>query len=118
MLRGGSGSLGGERSSLPSACALALTRPSLLDWQAKDMGEKQQMDTVKSMLERGGRSILESVDLVIRIGCSLQELGIKVDESGTIKEAPTGLFDQDYTVVGINGKRFKPNLREQVLASP
>ena len=51
---------------------------------------------------------LGSVDLVIRIGCSLGELGIVVGDIGEIKEAPSGLFDKSYSVHAINGKRFKP----------
>ena len=58
---------------------------------------------------------LGSVDLVIRIGCSLGELGIVVGDIGEIKEAPSGLFDKGYSVHAINGKRFKPDMRNQVL---
>ena len=35
----------------------------------------------------GGRSILESVDLVIRIGCSLEELGMPPTDIDTLEKA-------------------------------
>ena len=84
-------------------------------WQANDAGEQQQRDMLNSILEMQPP---DSVDLVIRIGCSLAELGIVVGDFGTIKEAPTGLFDKGYSVLAVNGKRFKPELRDQVLPAP
>ena len=71
-------------------------------------GEQKQRNAVKAMLEKikAASSPAGTADLVIRIGGSLEDLGIKVDEDGTVLEAPSGLFDKDYTVVAIDGKRF------------
>lgn len=52
------------------------------------------------------------VDLIIRIGGKFSQLGIKIDANGTVTSAPGGLFDTDYTVLGIDGRRFKPGLEE------
>ena len=45
-------------------------------------------------------------DLVIRIPGSLDAVGIKVEASGLITKAPGNLFDPDFTVLGIDGKKF------------
>ena len=50
-------------------------------------------------------------DLIIRVGGSFAKLGINVDEEGVITRAPRGLFDSDYTIVGIDGVRFYPGLQ-------
>ena len=81
-------------------------------WQAKGAGEQQQLDMVNSVL---GNVPPESVELVIHIGCSLGELGIVVGDFGNIKEAPSGLFDKGYSVLAVDGKRFKPDMRDEVL---
>ena len=52
----------------------------------------------------------EHVDLVIRVGGSFAKLGIKLDANGVVTSAPAALFDKDYTVLGIDGKRFQPGL--------
>ena len=49
------------------------------------------------------------VDLVIRIG-RFDKVGIIVKSDGVIETAPGGLFNSDYTIIGIDGKRFKPGL--------
>ena len=89
-----------------------LALSTLWVWQAKGAGEQQQLDMVNSVLETAPP---DSVELVIHIGCSLGELGIVVGDFGNIKEAPSGLFDKGYSVLAVDGKRFKPALRDQVL---
>eukprot|EP00966_Prymnesium_polylepis_P187485 4346709-Prymnesium_polylepis.1 len=48
----------------------------------------------------------DAVYLVIRIAASLKATGIVVDAFGVVLSAPGGIFDEAYTVVAINGKRF------------
>lgn len=57
------------------------------------------------------------VDLIIRLPASFGRLGIKVDATSKITVAPGGLFDEDYHVLGIDGKQYYPGL-EAVRASP
>ena len=78
--------------------------------QARGAGEQQQLDMVNSVLQN---TPPDSVELVIHIGCSLGELGIVVGDFGNIKEAPAGLFDKGYSVLAVDGKRFKPDMRDQ-----
>ena len=52
--------------------------------------------------------------LEIRIGASLKATGISVDDRGAITAAPGGLFDQDYTIVRMDGNRFTPNMQHLV----
>ena len=78
--------------------------------EARGAGEQQQLEMVKSALQKAPS---ESVELVIHIGCSLGELGIVVGDFGNIQEAPAGLFDKGYSVLAVDGKRFKPAMRDQ-----
>ena len=54
----------------------------------------------------------DHADLVIRVGGSLSQLGIKVDANGVVTSAPGGLFDKDYTILGIDGQRFRSGLED------
>lgn len=49
-------------------------------------------------------------DLVIRVPASFKRMGISVDAGGQITAAPGGLFDADYTVIGVDGKQFYAGL--------
>ena len=104
-----------EASEATEASLRKRTEVSTALAQAKDVGDQKQRNAVKAMLEKikAASSPAGAVDLVIRIGGSFEDLGIKVDEDGTVLEAPSGLFDKDYSIVAIDGKRFKYSMRKQ-----
>ena len=56
----------------------------------------------------------DAVEVVIRIAASLKSTGIVTDANGVILSSPGGLFDSDYTVIGINGKRYVAGMETQV----
>ena len=48
----------------------------------------------------------EHTDLIIRIPGSFKKMGIEVASTGTIVRAPGDLFDHEYRVIAVDGKRF------------
>ena len=56
----------------------------------------------------------EHVDIIIRVPGSFKKMGIAVDETGIIMKAPGALFDQDYRILTVDGKSFRPGLQDEV----
>jgi hypothetical protein len=65
-------------------------------------------DTLKPV--SGGTAQKQYVDLVIRIASSLQKTGIEVDSGAVIISSPGGLFDESYTIIGLDGMRFSQSM--------
>ena len=90
--------------------------------EAAPMGPASPLDTVGGHLgiaagtrvSTNSKSPVASIEIEIRIGASLKATGIIVTRDGVIVEAPGGLFDENYTVVRVDGKRFTQSMEHLV----